>query len=401
MHIAIIWQRFLPYHVACINHLHKKCLTLGYKLTAIEVASQDYSYRFPENKFKNMDFKHICCFPGISYHQCKANEIHKKVLSVLVNLRPDLVFAPATPFPEGMAAYAYRLSLYKKAVMMDDAWEHTDRRGMFTKEIKRLIHQNIDAAFVPAPTHLSYYVKIGFPKERVYFGVYAIDNNYFSEISEHARANEKDIRISMQLPENYFLFVGRFLPKKGLETLIKAYQKYRTKVTQKPWFLILVGGGSQFDYIYNKAKEIPGILFPGPKFGDDLCRYYSFARALIVPSILDQWGLVVNEALASGLPVIVSRGCGAARTLVKEGENGWTFEPESIEELADLMSKMSSLPDSALQEMGQASRQIVAQWGLDRFVDGALAALEIPRRPNAGFLANLLTRLWKGRVRLN
>jgi glycosyltransferase involved in cell wall biosynthesis len=109
----------------------------------------------------------------------------------------------------------------------------------------------------------------------------------------------------------------------------------------------------------------------------------------------------VNEALASGLPVIVSRGCGAAKTLVKEGENGWTFEPGAIEELAALMAQMSSLSDSVLQDMGQASRQIVAQWGLDRFVDGVLAALKIPRRPDAGFLSNLLTRLWKGHVRVH
>ena len=400
MHIAIIWQRFLPYHFARIKHLWNKVSHLGYRLSAIEIALQDASYGFPEFGFSEDGFKHICCFPEISYHQLKPTAIHNKLFSLLVDYKPDVIFAPATPFPEGMAAFAYRLTSGTRVVMMDDVWEETDYRGTFTKQIKRLIHRNIDAVFIPASSHLPYYIKMGFPEERVIFGVDVIDNDYFSQKTEEACKNEPRIRESRRLPDNYFLFVGRFLLRKGLETLIKAYTYYRQQAGQNRWDLLLVGDGEHLENIHGLARDIPGVLFVGPQFGDDLCQYYALARALFVPSIIDPWGLVVNEGMASGLPVIVSKGCGAAKTLVREGENGWTFNPGDDEALTKLMIRASSLPSDVLKEMGRKSQSIISEWSLDRFVDGVLKAIEIPRRPPAGFISNALTRLWKGRVRL-
>jgi glycosyltransferase involved in cell wall biosynthesis len=285
--------------------------------------------------------------------------------------------------------------------MMDDAWEYTDRRGPLTKGIKRLISKNIDAVFIPAPSHLPYYIKMGFRKERVVFGVYAVDNDYFSQMADQIRNDGTHLRALRNLPKNYFLFVGRFLPRKGLETLVKAYKDYRIKVKGESWGLVLVGTGSHFDTIQKLARGIPEILFVGPQFGDDLRHYYALSHALIVPSLIDQWGLVVNEGMASGLPVIVSRGCGSAKTLVQEGENGWTFEPGDDETLTKLMVQASSLSSDCLKEMGRKSQSIVSEWSLDRFADGVLKAIEIPRRPPAGIISNILTKLWKGRVRVN
>jgi len=401
MHIAIIWQRFLQYHVARLVHVWNRVIPLGYRLTAIETASQDESYAFPQSKFSNQDFENICCFPKVSYHQLKPNEIHSKVFNLLKELKPDLVFAPATPFPEGMAAFSYRLHSGNRAVMMDDAWDHTDQRGRLVKRVKRLINKNIDAVFIPAPSHLSYYMEMGFPKGRVVFGVYAVDNDYFSKMAEQIRADESNLRALRNLPKKYFLFVGRFLPRKGLETLVKAYKDYRVQVKSESWGLVLVGTGSHLGTIQKLSKGIPEILFAGPQFGDDLCHYYALSNGVIVPSLIDQWGLVVNEGMASGLPVIVSRGCGSAKTLVQEGENGWTFEPGDDEALTKLMIRASSSPSDALKEMGRKSQSIVSEWSLDRFADGVLKAIEIPRRPPAGILSDILTRVWKGHVKVN
>lgn len=399
-HIAIIWQRFLPYHISRVKRLWEKVLPLGYRLSSIEVSPRELSYGFPEIKVVNNGFEHICCFPGRSYHELRAIEVHKKVFSVLREIQADVVFAPATAFPEGMAAYVYRLAFHEKAVMMDDAWYYTDRRGILTKEIKRMIHKNIDAVFIPASSHVPYFLTMGFPEDRIILGVDVVDNDFFSRTAEKARNNEVNRRKSRQLPYNYFLFVGRFLGRKGIETLIKAYSSYRDGVNGDPWDLILVGGGDYLSQIEQLSRNITGIRFVGPQFGDNLCDYYALARALIVPSISDPWGLVVNEGMASGLPVIVSRGCGSAKTLVHEGENGWTFEPGDDEALTRLMIRGSSLPSSALREMGGKSQSIVSEWSLDRFADGVLKAIEIPKRPPAGLISDVLTKLWKGRVRL-
>lgn len=399
-HVAVIWQRFLPNHAARIRHLQERLSRLGHRLTAIEVASQDASYGFPPEE-QSDGMKWRCCFPGEKYHDLKVSKIHSSVLATLNEVRPDLVFAPATPFPEGMAAISYRMTSGSIGFMTDDAWEHTDRKGWVTRQIKRLIHRNLDGVFIPAPSHLSYYLNLGFPQDRVLFGVYAVDNGYFSRGADSARDNAFNVRSAMNLPEKYFLFVGRLLPRKGVETLISAYQRYRNCSTRDPWSLVLVGGGSYRETLEKIAEGIPGIQFLGPRYGEDLCRCYGLAGALVVPSSLDQWGMVVNEGLASGLPVLVSRGCGAARTLVREGENGWTFAPEDDDALSELMLKVSTLPDEVLERMGEISRKIVADWSLDRFADGVVQALALPRREPAGMVADLLSKLWKGRVSIN
>jgi glycosyltransferase involved in cell wall biosynthesis len=397
MHIAIIWQRFLPYHIARIRRLWERCIEIGYKLSAIEVASQDDSYGFENVPDRNNEW--ICCFPKTSYHEHKANEIHNKVLSVLNGLQPDIVFAPATPFPEGMAAVSYRVHSNKRMIMMDDAWEYTDRRKSVIKFIKRNIHKNIDGAFIPAPSHLRYYNDTGFSEERIVFGVDVVDNDYYSDKSETIRLNSQAVRSSLQLPENYFLFVGRFLARKGIETLLEAYKKYLRYTSGAPWKMVLVGACPHMNAIRTTSDQ-EHIMYAGARFGDELCSYYALAGTLIVPSESDTWGLVVNEGMASGLPVIVSSGCGASKTLVEEGVNGWTFVPADSDALADIMVRFSTLPEDVRKRMGKKSQDIISLWSLDSFADGVLQALSIPRRPPASLVANIFTRLWKGHVRV-
>ncbi len=399
MHIAIIWQRFLPYHVARIRHLRKKLDERGYGLTAIEVASSDESYGFLDSS-EEKDFEYICCFPGKSYHQLSAGEVLDAVSSTLRRIRAEIVFAPATPFPEGMAAVRYRVERGCRTVLMDDAWEHTDQRGWLKRFIKREIHSNVDAAFVPAPSHRLYFERMGFPAERIIFGVDVVDNDYFSAVSHSLGSNRESARRSLKLPENYFLFVGRFFPRKGIEDLLRSYEQYRSGAAA-PKNLVLVGTGPAFNHIRNSFALVPGVHLTGPKFGDDLCAYYSLADVLVVPSRSDPWGLVVNEGMASGLPVIVSRGCGCATTLVREGENGWTFAAGDTERLGSLMLSIDSLPPERLRLMGERSHEIISEWSLDRFASGVFEAIEIPRRPAAGFIAGLLTKMWKGHISVN
>ena len=396
--IAIIWQRHLPYHVARIKHLRMRAKGMGLRLTAIEVASQDESYGFPK---ETKGSESICCFPGSSYHGHTAREIYGKVSEVLNRVEPDIVFCPATPFPEGMAGIAYTRRRSKKAVMMDDAWELTDNRGFLIRQVKRLIHRNVDAAFIPAPSHKQYYQKLNFPEDRIIYGMNAVDNEYFSAVPDKVRNRPLDFPLTNKFPVNYFLFVGRFLHRKGIDNLINAYNRYRMNCVEEAWSLVLVGKGPVFDSMSRLAENSPNIIFAGPQYGYDLCVYYSMASVFVCPSISEPWGLVINEAMASGLPVLVSKGCGAAKTLVKNGKNGWTFPPGDENALYNLMLRISALHPAELQEMGDRSREIIADWSLDRFADGALSALTLPKRPSAGPISNALTFLWKGHVRIN
>jgi hypothetical protein len=91
-------------------------------------------------------------------------------------------------------------------------------------------------------------------------------------------------------------------------------------------------------------------------------------------------------------------GTGSARSLVRDGKNGWTFPPGDEDALASLMLRISALPPEELQSMRDKSREIIADWSLDRFADGALSALSLPKRPPAGIISDILTFLWKGHI---
>jgi glycosyltransferase involved in cell wall biosynthesis len=117
------------------------------------------------------------------------------------------------------------------------------------------------------------------------------------------------------------------------------------------------------------------IQLPGFRQYPELPSYYALAGAFIHASTIEQWGLVVNEAMASGLPVIVSNRCGCARDLVKEGLNGFTFDPFNADALAQLMSRVARLDEEGKAKMGAESRRIIAEWGVKRFADGLESAV--------------------------
>jgi glycosyltransferase involved in cell wall biosynthesis len=396
MHIAFIWQRFLPYHSARIRRVKSILSGQGHRVTAIEIASRDLSYRFIPTDL-GRDYDSVCCFPHRNYHDLSPKEIRARVVAELLSLRPDVVFAPATAFPEGMGALMYRLRNGSISIVMDDAWELSDRRGSLTRAAKRIIHRNADAAFVPALSHREYYRNLGFPAERIFFGVDVVDNEYFAVQADRARQQGARIRQEMGLPEHYFLYVGRFLPRKGLDTLLLAYQLYRKRTMTAPWDLILIGEGGLLETLCRNHHKITGLHVAGGRFGEELCKFYGLAEALVVPSDIDPWGLVVNEGLASGLPVLVSRGCGSAKTLVIDSENGWSFRPGSVEDLAVLLHRLSLLSPATRSGMGMRSREMISKWSLDRFASAVQDAIDVPRRPAAGLLSNMMTRLWTGR----
>jgi len=238
----------------------------------------------------------------------------------------------------------------------------------------------------------------------------------------------------------YFLASARFVEKKNLPRLIQAYARYRQLVENEenrkqkaenqdqfqlsefqlsafsPWPLVLVGDGplrSDLCHLLSGLRLKSSILLPGFKQYPELPAFYASAGAFIHASTTEQWGLVVNEAMASGLPVLVSNRCGCATDLVQAGVNGFTFDPCDVEQLAQLMLKISAFkafsspprpgrgtqgevsnsdsnppsalsrqssilhpPSSTLAEMGAASREIIADWGPERFAAGLKAAAE-------------------------
>jgi glycosyltransferase involved in cell wall biosynthesis len=122
-----------------------------------------------------------------------------------------------------------------------------------------------------------------------------------------------------------------------------------------------------------KPKQRNIVYFPGFRQIEELPQFYAHAGCFIHPALTEPWGLVVNEAMACGLPVLVSNQVGCSRDLVQEGGNGFTFDPGNVDQLAELMKRVAD-PGFARNRMGEESSQIINSHGPKQFAEGLEAA---------------------------
>src|SRR5207249_7539942 len=185
------------------------------------------------------------------------------------------------------------------------------------------------------------------------------------------------------LSENYFLASARFIEKKNLPTLIRAYAAYRQKSEASgnpPWDVVLLGDGPLREALNSQLSTLnlhAHVHLPGFKPYDELPVYYALAKAFVHASTTEQWGLVVNEAIASGLPVIVSERCGCVPELVQG--NGFTFDPTNEDELAARLLEMASLSDEERKHLGDNSYRIAANFAPESFGEGLERAASVAK----------------------
>lgn len=334
-------------------------------------------------------------------------ELHRKMWQVLDEIQPDVVVVPGWSFADALSALLWCANTKTPSVVMSESTAWDEARAGWKEWIKRRLVKLNSAGLAGGTPHTDYLVQLGLERERIFPGYDAVDNDYFSSQSGAARGQGTTVRHQLGLPEKYFLASARFVEKKNLFRLIQAYRAYRNAAEKAEggksvvWDLVLLGDGPLKPELNRLVSELgleACVYRPGFKQYHELPVYFGLASAFVHPSTTEQWGLVVNEAMASGLPVLVSNRCGCAADLVREGVNGFTFAPEDVEVLSRLMLKISA-ENFPLATYGGESRRLISQWGPDRFAtglrDAVVAALNSPRS-RAGlldrFLLNLLLR---------
>ena len=190
----------------------------------------------------------------------------------------------------------------------------------------------------------------------------AVDNDLFAASAAVARRDVAGHRRSLGLPERYFLFVGRLVREKGVFELLSAYAKLDESMRRQTG-LVFVGDGVCRGRLQEEAVAIsPGVVrFAGFAQREQLATYYALAEMLVLPTYADTWGLVVNEAMACGLPVILSRAAGCAADLLKENWNGVLIPPRDVESLTAAMRELADQPELCAT-MGANSAQHILNY---------------------------------------
>jgi glycosyltransferase involved in cell wall biosynthesis len=273
-------------------------------------------------------------------------------------LQPDVMVVAGYSHAAMRAAFRWAQQHDKKTILLSDS-QWCDRPRNIIKEWLKAqwISRHCDAAFVSGARAAAYAQRWGFPCDRIWRGYDVVDNDHFAKCPDR----HPDASIFTQ---PHFLYVGRFSSEKNLNRLFQAYQRYSLQA-EAIWPLVLVGSGPQLSELKAEAERLDlsrYIHWAGFQQIAVLPAYYAHASALILPSLSEPWGLVVNESMAAGLPVLVSDRCGCVPDLVFPGINGYVFDPTQPAQLAEAMLRVTCLSDSQRQQMGEASRQIIAHY---------------------------------------
>ncbi len=388
MRIAVLFSRFGPYHIARLEAVGQEVSKGGGELAGIEVASASQTYAWAPVE-GGRHFRKITLSDGRAYEALSKREARAALRSALDAFAPDVVVLPGWSASESLEALGWAMDNGVPAVVMSDSARIDAPRRPWTEAIKRRIVRGFSAGFVAGSRHADYLTELDMPRDRIYMGYDVVDNDFFASGAAATRDRAADLRTSYRLPERYFLASSRFIPKKNLSRLLAAFAQYQAEAGSAGWDLVLCGDGPLRQDLECQASQLgiqDRLHFAGFIQYDELPIYYGLASAFIHASTVEQWGLVVNEAAAAGLPLLLSERCGCVPELLLEGENGYAFDPCSEASLAGLMRDIAAAPDRA-KEMGRASSRIVSGFSLQRFTADLLRAarhaMDEPRQGNA------------------
>ena len=379
--IAVVFHHIGPYHHARLNAAADRL-----SVTGIEWSAKGYdAWGAPATPAR---YHKVSLFPEATDRSPGNDELRCAFWSALEQGKPDVVAINGwNNFGSLIAANCCVRRGIPMVVMSESSRQDEPRTG-WKEDIKRRIAGLYSAALVGGQRHVEYLVELGMPRERIFTGYDVVDNDYFGRRTAEIRNSKFEIRNRPSLPENYFLASARFIEKKNLPTLIQAYAEYRRRseiAAKVPWDLVLLGDGPLRETLNSQLSTLnlnEHVRLPGFKPYDELSVYYGLANAFVHVSTIEQWGLVVNEAIASGLPVIVSNRCGCAPELVNG--NGFTFDPTNEDELATRLLEMAALPDQERKDLGDNSYKIAANFAPERFGEGleraASMAMGVPQK---------------------
>jgi glycosyltransferase involved in cell wall biosynthesis len=262
---------------------------------------------------------------------------------------------------------------------MSESAAHDEKRNFWKELLKKKIVAQFSSALVGGKRHADYLVQLGMKSDRIFLGYDVVDNDYFLAGVTEVKKQKDFWRKKKNLPENYFLVVSRFIEKKNLPFIIKAFNQYQKKAGSKTWHLYILGNGILEKELLQLTNDLGLnhiIHFEGFKQYNELPIYFGLAKALLHGSTTEQWGLVVNEAMASGLPVIISERCGCVPELVHNGINGFSFNPYNQEQLISILHSFADSTDSEIEKMGQESLKVVSSFNTDAFGTGMVRAAE-------------------------
>ena len=223
------------------------------------------------------------------------------------------------------------------------------------------------------------------PDKQIFKAPYAVDNDVFAEQARKRDEVRSSLREELGIPveKTVFLFVGKLEEKKHPLDLLHAVNQLSVEERSRVHLLVAGDGELLSDCRgFAEANSLP-VTFAGFINQSKLPEVYAAADVFVLPSDAGEtWGLVVNEAMASGRPAIVSRAVGCCQDLIIEGETGYAFDVGDVDMLTKHLRRYLSNLEHANQQ-GQKASQHIKKFSFDQIADGLAEAIRSIRHPSS------------------
>lgn len=249
-----------------------------------------------------------------------------------------------------------------KTILSNESTANDHARNGLKEFIKALIIKQFDGYFNFGTLSENYILSLGVKPNKMLVKRNCVDNKALKQLYLNYLPERIQQQHMRNLSSNNFIFVGRLIDYKNLFHFLEAFNLAQTK-SSYDWGVIILGDGELKEDLQQFVSEnkIQNVNFQPGVSWQQVPEYLALSDVLVLPSYSEPWGLVVNEAMACGLPVIVSDKCGCVIDLVKNGENGFTFSPNNHEQLSNLLLKFMNNEVNS-EQMGLVSQRIIQEY---------------------------------------
>ena len=298
------------------------------------------------------------------------------LMMVLLREKPDYLICYGYTLAPQMTALLWAMMTATPFALIGDANYFSDTAVGMRRLIKtawlRLLTGRSAALIAVGSANRKFWESYGAVAKKIFDTRYAVNNDFFAAECRMRIGDVARLKAQLGLTDKIvFLFVGRLIRRKNVDLIIRAAQSLNDDRVA----VVIAGSGEEKKALERLAGADPRIIFAGNVPPIELPLYYALSDAFVLPASQEPWGLVINEAMASGLAVIAHRHCGAAVDLVT-ADNGVALETFSVEELSDAMGSIAR-DRARLNSMKSRSLEMIEGWSIDAAAQGIIRAVDM------------------------
>lgn len=291
-------------------------------------------------------------------YSSRFTSLSPKVIFPLLRVKPELIFTSSFGIWTILALLLKPIGRWRVVIAYEGSSPSVDFiNSSFRLGLRRFMVKIADACITNSQTGKTYLTKILHAEAESVFA-----HPYEVPAAEAWLKNSHQTAINVEFKRPIFLFVGRVIRRKGLHLLLEACNLLKQQGYNN-YSVIVVGDGeqrSQLETFCQDNELTDWVKWQGWINYKELSSYFSSADVFVLPTLEDTWGVVTLEVMLFGKPVICSKGAGSAEMII-DGENGYTFECDRSDRLAEVMSKFIVQPE-LITSMGKKSQQLIANY---------------------------------------